>query len=108
LFRAFRDSALTRLPKGQARSVKNAALAARASAVFPSDNQRRRVGPLQVGHIGLRAAVDSTEAPPKFDRCFEFAVLRWRLCRSPLLPVTEHVGDDEADQDAVSPWGKTT
>ena len=45
MFRAFQDSALTRLSKGQARSVGNAALAASASAVFPSDNLRRRVGP---------------------------------------------------------------
>ena len=62
MFRAFQDSALTRLSKGQARAVKNAALAASASAVFPSDNQRRRVGPERAGHFGLRAHVDQTAA----------------------------------------------
>ena len=40
----------------QARSVKNAALAASASAVFPSDNQRRRVG-RRSGNAGRYAAV---------------------------------------------------
>ena len=60
MFRAFRDSALTRLSKGQARSVKNAALAARASAVFPSDNQRRRVGPERAVELGFEAEVEVT------------------------------------------------
>jgi len=31
-------------------------------------NSPRRVGPLQVEHIGLRAAVDFTEPPARFER----------------------------------------
>src|SRR5262249_23570153 len=58
----FTGRSLTRLILGQARLIQDAALAASASAAFPSYNQRRRVGPKCAVDLGLRAHVDGTGA----------------------------------------------
>ena len=34
-----------------------------------------RVGPERAGELGLRAVVDSTEAPARFDKCFTMVAL---------------------------------
>jgi hypothetical protein len=46
----------------------------RAPAAIPFGNKRRRVGPQQVGQIGLRASVVSPEAPARFGRWVLFRV----------------------------------